>query len=173
MVIGGTALVTWFADRGMRAGERPLPPGLASPEPPDPAAFSQFPFWFARSLLQLTAILIPAYVLVLFVFGCLSGWLSGFSSLDARLGIAAVLVCAVVRTLLVIPAGGEIPVVLALTRVRHRRWHSRCPAGHATRAERAVDGMVGRALSWRVTLAMAAVVTVAGLVAGLLLWALM
>lgn len=33
--------------------------------------------------------------------------------------------------------------------------------------------MVGRALSWRVTLAMAAVVTVAGLAAGLLLWALM
>lgn len=32
--------------------------------------------------------------------------------------------------------------------------------------------MVGRALSWRVTLAMAAVVAVSGLLAGLLLWVL-
>jgi hypothetical protein len=47
--------------------------------------------------------------------GLLSGWLSDFSGLDARLGIAAVVVCAVVGTLLVIPTGGEIPVILALT----------------------------------------------------------
>jgi uncharacterized membrane protein YraQ (UPF0718 family) len=33
--------------------------------------------------------------------------------------------------------------------------------------------MVGRALSWRVTAAMAGTVTVAGLAAGALLWALM
>ena len=71
------------------------------------SALGQSPLRFARSLLQLTAILIPAYVLVLFVFGYLSGWLSGFSSLDARLGIAAVLVCAVVGTLLVIPTGAR------------------------------------------------------------------
>lgn len=46
--------------------------------------------------------------------------------------IVAVLVCAVVGTLLVIPTGGEIPVISLPFMM-----------------------MVGRALSWRITLAMA------------------
>ena len=173
VVVGGTALVTRVAGCGPPGGERPLPPELASPRPPDPAGLSQFPVRFARSLLQLAVVLIPAYVVVLFVLGYLSGWLSDFSGLDATLGIAAVLVCAVVGTLLVIPTGGEIPVVLALT-----------AAGIGTGSAGALlitlpalsvpsMIMVGRALSWRITLAMAAVVAVAGLAAGLLLWALM
>ncbi len=173
VVVGGAMLVTWHAGRGAASGDRPLPPELASPGPPDPAGFGQFPSRFARSLLQLAAVLIPAYAVVLFVLGYVSGWLSDFSALDARLGIAAVLVCAVVGTLLVIPTGGEIPVVLALTAAG-------AGAGSAgalliTLPALSVPSMVmvGRALSWRVTLAMAAVVMAAGLVAGLLLWTLM
>jgi hypothetical protein len=173
VVIGGTALVTWLADRRLPDGERPLPPELASPEPPDPAGFGQFPSRFARSLARLAAVLIPVYVVVLFVFGCLSGWLSGFSSLDARLGIVGVLVCAVVGTLLVIPTGGEIPVVLALTAAGLGTG----TAGALLITLPALSApsivMVGRALSWRVTLAMAALVTAAGLIAGLLLWVLL
>lgn len=172
-VVGGTVLVTWLADLGLPGGVRPLPPELASPEPPDPVRFSQFPSRFVRSLLQLTAVLVPAYVIVLFLSGYLSGWLSGFSGLDVRLGAAAVLVCAVVSTLLVIPTGGEIPVVLALTAAG-------VGAGTAgalliTLPALSVPSMVmvGRAVSWRVTLVMAAVVAVAGLVAGILLWILM
>jgi uncharacterized protein len=106
------------------------------------------------------------------VVGYLSGWLSDFSGLDARLGIAAVLVCAVVGTLLVIPTGGEIPVVLALTAAG-------VGAGTAgalliTLPALSVPSMimVGRALSWRITLAMAAVVAIAGLLSAVLLWAL-
>lgn len=173
VVVGGTALVTRLAGRGLPEDDRPLPPELASPDPPDPTGFSQFPFRFARSLLQLAVVLIPAYVAVLFVLGYLSGWLSDFSGLDATLGIAAVLLCAVIGTLLVIPTGGEIPVVLALTAAG-------VGAGSAgalliTLPALSVPSMVmvGRALSWRVTLAMAALVAVAGLAAGLLLWALL
>jgi uncharacterized membrane protein YraQ (UPF0718 family) len=172
LVVGGTMLVTRLTGRAAGGDERPLPPELTSPEPTDPVRFGQFPFRFARSLLQLAAVLIPAYVVVLFVLGYLSGWLSDFSGLDARLGIAAVLACAVVGTLLVIPTGGEIPVVLALTAAG-------VGAGSAgalliTLPALSVPStvMVGRALSWRVTLAMAAVVVAAGLVAGILLWAL-
>jgi uncharacterized membrane protein YraQ (UPF0718 family) len=172
VVVGGTALVTRLFGRELPAGEQPLPAELRSPRPADPDRFGQFPARFARSLLRLALVLIPAYVVVLFVVGYLSGWLSDFSGLDARLGIAAVLVCAVVGTLLVIPTGGEIPVVLALTAAG-------VGAGTAgalliTLPALSVPSMimVGRALSWRVTLAMAAVVAVAGLLAAVLLWAL-
>lgn len=71
-----------------------------------------------------------------------------------------------------IPAGGEIPVILALTAVG---------AGAGTDGALLITlpafslpsiVLVGRALSWRITLAMAAVVVAAGLLAGLLLWLL-
>lgn len=59
--------------------------------------------------------LIPLYLVVLCVAGLVSGRVSDFSGLDARLGIVAVVVCAVLGTLLVIPTGGEIPVIRALS----------------------------------------------------------
>lgn len=173
VVVGGTMLATRLFEPKLPRSELRLPPELRSPESPDPDRLSQFPLRFARSLLQLAVILVPAYAVVIFVLGYLSGWLSDFSGLDARLGIVAVLVCAVVGTLLVIPTGGEIPVVLALTATG-------VGAGTAgalliTLPALSVPSMVmvGRALSWRVTVAMACVVVVAGLAAGFLLWALM
>lgn len=184
VVVAGTALVTRLFGRELPAsGARPLPAGLGPPElgpaglgpagSADPDRLSQFPARFARSLLRLAIILVPAYVITLFAVGCLSGWLSDFSGLDARLGVAAVLVCAVVGTLLVIPTGGEIPVVLALTAAG-------ASAGTAgalliTLPALSVPSMimVGRALSWRITLAMAAVVATAGLLAAVVLWALL
>jgi uncharacterized membrane protein YraQ (UPF0718 family) len=172
VVVGGTMLVTRLLEPKLPEGEPPLPPELRSPDPPDPVRLREFPLRFARSLLQLAVILIPAYIVVIFVLGYLSGWLSDFSGLDARLGIVAVLVCAVVGTLLVIPTGGEIPVVLALAAAG-------VGAGTAgalliTLPALSVPSMVmvGRALSWRITVAMAGVVAVAGLAGGFLLWAL-
>jgi uncharacterized membrane protein YraQ (UPF0718 family) len=172
VVVCGTMLVTRLFEPKLPQGELPLPPELRSPEPPDPVRLREFPLRFARSLLRLAVILIPAYVVVIFVLGYLSGWLSDFSGLDARLGIVAVLICAVVGTLLVIPTGGEIPVVLALTAAG-------VGAGTAgalliTLPALSVPSMVmvGRALSWRVTVAMACVVAIAGLAGGFLLWAL-
>jgi uncharacterized protein len=171
LVVGGAALVTRLFAPGRK--ETGLPPELSSPAPPDPLRLSQFPARFARSLLQLAVVLVPVYFAAVLVMGYLSGWLSGFSGLDARLGIAAVLVCAVIGTLLVVPTGGEIPVVLALTAAG-------VGAGTAgalliTLPALSVPSMVmvGRALSWRVTIAMAGVVAVAGLAGGLLLWALL
>jgi uncharacterized membrane protein YraQ (UPF0718 family) len=171
VVTAGAALVTRLF--GPAGADAVLPPELRSPGPPDPVSFRQFPLRFARCFARLAVILVPAYLLVTFLLGYVSGWLSGFASLDARLGIAAVAVCAVIGTLLVIPTGGEIPVVLALTATG---------AGAATVGALLITlpalslpsmVMVGRALSWRVTLAMAGTVTVAGLAAGALLWALM
>lgn len=170
LVAGGAALVTrWFAPPGT---EPVLPPELRAPPAADPAGLRQFPVRFARALVLLAVILVPAYIVMVALLGYVSGWLSGFASLDARLGIIAVLACAVIGTLLVIPTGGEIPVVLALTAAG---------AGAGTVGALLITlpalsipsmVMVGRALSWRVTLAAAGMVTAAGLTAGALLWLL-
>jgi uncharacterized protein len=172
LVVGGTALVTRLFGGKTPDGDRPLPPELRSTGEEDPDRLSQFPIRFARSLLRLAVILIPLYLVVLYVVALLSGWLSDFSGLDARLGIVAILVCAILGTLLVVPTGGEIPVILALTAAG-------VGAGTAgalliTLPALSVPSMmmVGRALSWRVTLGMAGVTVVAGLIGGLLLWAL-
>jgi uncharacterized membrane protein YraQ (UPF0718 family) len=172
LVVGGAALATRLFASGPARQDSPLPPELSSPAPPDPLRLSQFPIRFMRSLALLAALLIPAYFVVIMVLGYLSGWLSDFSGLDARLGIAAVVVCAVIGTLLVVPTGGEIPVVLALTGAGVGAGTT--GALLITLPALSVPSMVlvGRALSWRVTVAMAAAVAVAGLAAGLLLWAL-
>lgn len=106
------------------------------------------------------------------LLGYVSGWLSGFATLDARLGIVAVLACAVIGTLLVVPTGGEIPVVLALTAAGIGAGTVGALLITLPALSIASMVMTGRALSWRVTIAAAGMVAVAGLAAGALLWAL-
>jgi hypothetical protein len=168
VVVGGSALVTRAFDPKEPGTGRPLPAELRPGGDPD--RFSQFPLRFARSLLRLAVILIPLYLVALYIVAFFSGWLSDFSGLDARLGVAAVLVSAALGTLLVIQTSGEIPVILALAAAG-------VGAGTAgalliTLPALSVPSMVmvGQALSWRITMAMAAVVAAAGLVGGLLLW---
>lgn len=173
LVFGASTLVTRLLAPAREDETAALPPELRSPAQSDPAGLAQFPLRFAHSLLQLATVLVPAYFVAILAIGFVSGWLSDFSGLDARLGIGAVIICAVVGTLLVIPTGGEIPVVLALT-------VAGVGAGSAgalliTLPALSVPSMVmvGRALTWRVTVAMAVAVAVAGLLGGLLLWGLL
>lgn len=183
LVVGGTAAVTRLAGGPAADGELALPREArdANEEgPAGPGRLRQFPVRFARSLLRFAAVLIPEYVAVVLVLGFLSGWLSDFSGLDAALGAGAVLACAVIGTLLVIPTGGEIPVVLAVAAAGAGAGGSAgVAAGTAgalliTLPALSVPSMVmvGRALSARVTIAMAGAVAAAGLAGGLLLWAL-
>lgn len=169
LVIGGTALVARWTGP---TAERALPAELAPGAEDDPVRLRDLPLRYVRSLVRFAAILVPEYFLVVLLIGWLSGWLSGFSALAAHLGVLAVAVCAVVGTLLVIPTGGEIPVVLALAAAG-------VGAGTAgalliTLPALSIPSMVmvGRALSWRVTAAMAGAVAVAGVLAGVLLWVL-
>jgi uncharacterized membrane protein YraQ (UPF0718 family) len=166
LVVGGTALVARLA--GGRT-EPELPAELRADATSDPVRLGELPVRYLRSLARFALVLVPEYLLVVLLLGFLSGWLSDFSGLDARLGVAAVLVAAVVGTLLVIPTGGEIPVVLAL---------AAAGAGAGTAGALLITlpalsvpsmVMVGRAFSWRVTTAMAGVVVVAGLVSAALL----
>jgi uncharacterized membrane protein YraQ (UPF0718 family) len=167
LVFGVTALVGRLTDRpAVRT------PQAESPARPDPVRLRDLPVRYLRSLARFAVVLVPEYVIVVLLVGALSGWLSDFSGLGARLGVLAVVVCAVIGTMLVIPTGGEIPVVLALSAAG-------LGAGTAgalliTLPALSVPSMVmvGRALSWRVTAAMAGAVVVAGLLSAALLWAL-
>jgi len=172
VIVGGSVLVTRLFGPKAPDSDPPLPPELRSTADPDPGRLSQFPLRFARSLLRLAVVLIPLYLVVLYVVAFFSGWLSDFSGLDARLGIVAVLVCAVLGTLLVIPTGGEIPVILALTAVGVGAGTAGALLITLPALSLPSMMMVGRALSWRITLAMATVVGAAGLLGGLLLWLL-
>lgn len=172
LVFGASALVARLSARG-RENAAAIPSELLARDAEDPVRLRQFPMHFTRSFVRLALLLIPAYVAVVFLIGWVSGWLSAFSALDARLGILAVVACALIGTLLVVPTGGEIPIVLALTATG-------AAVGTAgalliTLPALSVPSMVmvGRAFSWRVTVAMAGAVAVAGLVAATLLWALL
>ena len=60
-------------------------------------------------------ILVPEYLLLVMLVGLLSGWLSNFTSLGQGAGPLGLLVVGIVGAALVIPTGGEIPVVVGLT----------------------------------------------------------
>lgn len=149
----------------------PLPAALR-PTDVDAARPRELPLRYVRSLARFALTLIPEYVVVVLALGWLSGWWPSLAGLDARLGVLAVVLMAVLGTVLVVPTGGEIPVVLALTAAG-------VGAGSVgalliTLPALSVPSMVmvGRALSWRVTVAAAGAVALAGLLSGLLLWAL-
>ncbi len=132
----------------------------------DDPTLRELPGRYLRSLARFTLVLVPEYVVVVFALGLVSGSLSDFAGWQRDLGLAALVAVALVATALVIPTGGEIPVVAALA---------------AVGAEAALGGvllialpalsvpsmvMVGRALGWRATGAVAGVVVAASLVAG-------
>jgi uncharacterized membrane protein YraQ (UPF0718 family) len=127
---------------------------------------------YLRSLFRLAVVLIPEYAVVVLIVGGLSGWASQFDGVTERLGLMGVLVAASAGALLVLPTGGEIPVLLGL---------SALGAGSGLLGALLITlpalslpslVMVARALSPRVAAVSAAAVVAGGLVAGGLLTAL-
>lgn len=168
LVLGVSALVARLAeDRPGNSGDPTCDP--TSDRTREPEHWQELPARFARSLLRFGLVLVPEYAIAVFLTGAVSGWLSDFPGVAARLGTLAVLGVALVGAVLVIPTGGEIPVVAAVA---------------ASGAGLGVTGallialpalslpsvvMVARALSWRVTgFVVAAVVAAAVLAGGLL-----
>lgn len=157
LTFGVTALIGRLARS--RAHPEPTPVAEESPR--------GAPRRFASSLGRMLITLVPEYFVVVFVVGALRSWLFPMDG-AAHWGVLAVLVAAVAGTLMVIPTAGEIPVLLALA---------------AAGAGGGVIGvllvvlpavslpsmvMVGRAFTWRATMAMAGGVATVGLLAGLL-----
>ena len=130
------------------------------------------PLRYLRSLLRFAMILVPEYAVVVLGVGLISATFSDFGAQATRLGIIALVIAACVATLLVVPTGGEIAVILAAI-----------AAGAGTGligvlliALPAVSlpsmVMVGRTLGWRATGSAAAAVALMALLSGGLLTAL-
>lgn len=137
-----------------------------------PYRLEEAPRRFARAFARLAATLVPIYVGVVFVFAFFRGWLFPLSHSAAHWGILAVAVAALLGTLVVIPTGGEIPIVqgLALAGV------SAGVQGALLVSLPAISlvsmAMVIRDLKPRVTVAAAVGVAATSIIAGALLAAL-
>lgn len=141
----------------------------SAPIADDDVTLRDAPARFGKTLLRLAFTLVPEYFVVVLAVGAFRGWLFPLGSNAAHWGVVAVLVAAIAGTLVVIPTAGEIPILQGLSVLGLGAG----PLGALLITLPAVSlpsmAMVGRALSWRVTAAVAGVVMVAGLAgAGLL-----
>jgi hypothetical protein len=178
LVVGVSALLGHLATR--RSGARDVgvnPTGLgvspaavrleqAVTAPQVPVPTGQIPARLLRSFARLAVVLVPEYLLVVFAVGLVG---EPLGRVLGEGGALAVLVAAAAGALLVLPTGGEVPILLGLA---------------AAGASAGVLGallltlpalslpsavMVGRALGWRVTAAAAAATVAVGVLAGGLL----
>lgn len=141
-------------------------------EDPPVGRVSEVPGRFVRSLLRLGVVLVPEYAAVVLLMGAFSGWLSQFAVLDHRLGVLGMVVAALVGTLLVVPTGGEIPVLLALSALGVSQGTLGVVLVTLPALSLPSMVMVARAISPRATAVLAGAVVVGGLGAGVLLTAL-
>lgn len=162
LVFGVTALVARLTDRDRPSDKIDL---ARLPE----QRLADAPRRLIRALARMSVTLIPEYAVVVFLLGLVRGWLFPFDGGAAQWGVLAIVGAAVLGTLVVLPTGGEIPIVQGLA-----------VAGAATgvlgtllvvlpAVSLVSMAMVARALSVRVTLAAAAGVAVTGVGAGVLL----
>lgn len=160
VAVGATALIgKWL---GGRTDAIPK-------EPTGAPSLSVLPGRYFRSLSRFTLVLVPEHLILVFLMGLLSPWLSGLYGFEGRIGAVAILIAAVVGTLLVIPTGGEIPIIAALLAagVGVGTTGALLVALPALSVPSMV--MVGNALGWRATTAMATAVVIAAVLAGTLL----
>src|SRR5699024_9767837 len=130
---------------------------------------SALPGRFARSISRYGLVLFPEHLVRVFLMGLLCPWLNGGYGLAASFGWLDDRIAAVVGTVLVIPTGGEIPIIAALLAAG---------AGVGTTGALLVAlpalsipsiVMVGQSLGWRATTAMTTAVAIAAVLAGGLL----
>lgn len=90
---------------------------IETPEalPQDPRTWGEMLTRFGKTLGRYLVILVPEYVVLVLLVGLFSGWLSDFAGLTQNAGWAALLLVGVIGAALVIPTGGEIPVIVGLT----------------------------------------------------------
>jgi uncharacterized membrane protein YraQ (UPF0718 family) len=164
LVFGGTALVASVT------GERQEESSVL--ETPGGFELRGAPARFARGLLGLSVGLLPEYLLMLFVLGLFRGWIFPIGASTSHSEALSLLIAAGLGTLVVIPTAGEIPILQGLAAI----GVGAAPIGALLITLPAISlvsmAMVMRALSPRVTLAMAGAVAGSGILSGLLLWML-
>jgi hypothetical protein len=124
---------------------RVVPDGPAPLEGVDPPA----PQRFGRALGRFALVLVPEYAVLVFAVGALRGWLFPLDGEAVTTTLVAVCVALVLGLVVVLPTGGEIPVLLALAAV----GLSPAVLGILLITLPAISlpsaVMVGRALTWR------------------------
>jgi uncharacterized protein len=165
LVVGGAVLVARLTDPT-------ADPVTTPPVPPDEPADigpAAAPARFGRTLLRLTLVLVPEYLVVVLLIGAFRGWLFPIGGDLFGTGLVAVLVAAVVGTLLVIPTAAEIPILQGLAIAGLAAG----PIGALLVTLPAVSlpgvVMVSRAFGWRATAVTAAVVAAGGVAGAALL----
>ncbi len=175
LVIGVSALLGHLVTRARRpallVGAAAGPPAagplaVTLSDPGPEVTWAQVPVRLLKSFARLAIILIPEYLLVVFLVG-LAG--EPLGRVLGQGGAVAVVVAAVVGTLLVLPTGGEIPIVLGLAAAGASAGvlGALLIALPAFSLPAAV--MVGRALDWRVTAATGVATALLAIAAGGLL----
>lgn len=165
LVVAGTGLVVRAAGRKGAAVPPQAPPVAAAEWRPAPRRL-------VTALVRTAVVLVPEYLVAVFAVGLLRGWLLPAGGAAAEPAVLATVLAAIGGTLLVIPTAGEIPLILGLAAAGLGKG----PLGALLLTLPAISLpsmlMVGRALSWRVTVATAAAVAAAGMLGGALLTAL-
>lgn len=159
LVFGATGLIARFAK------PREVPLDVPPEEPAEPRRF-------LAALARMTLVLIPEYAVFVFAVGALRGWLLPVGDATTDAAVAVTILAAIAGTLVVIPTAGEIPLIAGLAAVGVGRG----PLGALLVTLPAISVpsmvMVARAMTWRVTLAAAVAVAMAGLIAGAILAAI-
>jgi len=164
LVLGFSTLVGVVVKRRGDRAARDLPVAQDAVAAADePVVWGEVPRRLLVRFARLAVVLVPEYLLVVFLVGLIGAPLG---NLLGHGGALAVLLAALVGVVLVLPTAGEIPILLGLA---------------AAGASLGVLGallivlpaislpsavMVGRALGWKATAATAGATVVAGLVAG-------
>lgn len=168
--VAGRARGAALPDREIAVGRtRGLWLGAAAGAEADATQVRDLPLRFARTLARYVVVLVPEYLVLVLLTGWLSGWLSDFAGLDRAAGPVSLLVVGLVGAALVIPTGGEIPVVAGL--VAAGAGFGVVGVLLITLPALSIPSilMVARTFSWRVTAAVTSVVVAGGLVAGVAL----
>jgi uncharacterized protein len=142
------------------------------PDPAPPPAEQRVARRLLAALVRLGAVLLPEYALIVLLVGLFRGWLLPLGADATHVAALATVIAAVAGTLVVVPTGGEIPLITGLAAAGMGKG----PLGALLICLPAVSlpsmAMVGRAVGWRVTAATAVAVAAAGVLGGALLWAL-
>ena len=167
-VVGSAIAARWATNRRAAADA-----ATNNPETQPSVTFdlAGAPTRFGKALARLAFILIPEYFVVVMLIGAFGGWLFPLSNGSTN-RLAATGAAVILGTLLVIPTAGEIPLAQGLSAAGFGLGVVGALLITLPAVSLPSMVMVGRALTWRVTVAIACVVAVAGVVAGLVLTAL-
>jgi uncharacterized membrane protein YraQ (UPF0718 family) len=170
LVVGVAALVGSLADaRAARRVDPALVPGATDADPAEATSPAALPGRTLRSLLRLAVVLVPEYLLVVFAVGALGPRLTSALSPDHPGGLLVVVLVAFVGAVLVLPTGGEIPVLLGLAAAGASAGVLGALLVVLPTVSLPSAVMVGRALGWGTTAVATLSVVLTGLLAGGLL----